>query len=927
MAGRNFAGAPGGGLSPGDGIGLRASGQLSRDFFEDSAFEMPPRSVPGLADSANEAAMIVAPALQLRALSLTERQVDAAWARGLAVGATCPPSRGNLSAPPIGSGRAYDTPAAAAAGALSLFGCEFGQASATAASLTDRDTRPSVAAAGWPPILGTCDAPLPSLPTLASAPSSVIASGRALAAPEPKYGSTGAFGGFSGLLELAGGLLTGEPRPMPLARAEPPAAPPPQLLRPQAQSFMRHQLPPPGTQLPNPPGHRLPQPRSAGELRNGQSAVMATKAGKSAAATPAQQRQMQAQAQARQQAHPQAHQQAYQQALAHQHAQAQAQMQMQQMQMAQQMQAQQQAQLNQQQQQMAQQMAQQMQLQQQEQQQQQQQQHAPMLGCGVPVVVPLGHGILQTICLPHATAVALGLPLGGAAGSYAMHTSGSSAAVGACGGCGGGGGACAHEECADRRRRERGSARRGSGGAYGGCAHGTCSDEACCGHGGAHGASVAQSLGSRRGSGGSPRNERAELWSGERRSRAVPAFASLGAYGEPARGAAGGGPAAPKFEKFESLLGARGSLVSLAEDQHSSRWIQQQLGTASATDVRALFDEVRPHTLRLVGDVFANYVLQKLLEVGSDEMVAELARAVRGCAVALALQMHSCRFLQKLLEVAALAQQLEIVAELAPSALRCVCDQNANHVVQKVIEQVPAERAELILAELSGHALSLSSHSYGCRVLQRALEYGSDAQRARILAELLPASASVLCADQYGNYVMQSVVQLCEPHARACVAAAVLERAREYATHKFASNVVEKVLQFGTEAQRDALVARLLGAPADGGALADVGVAFDAIDLLVRDAFGNYVLQRAVDVCSPAHRSLIALYAQSNLAALSTMTYGKHLLAKLDRLDRLETPRGRAAQFGGGGGGGHGGGHGEGSRGRREREGSARSSR
>jgi pumilio RNA-binding family len=277
--------------------------------------------------------------------------------------------------------------------------------------------------------------------------------------------------------------------------------------------------------------------------------------------------------------------------------------------------------------------------------------------------------------------------------------------------------------------------------------------------------------------------------------------------------------------------------------------------------------------------------------------------------------------------VAALAQQLEIVAELAPSALRCVCDQNANHVVQKVIEQVPAERAELILAELSGHALSLSSHSYGCRVLQRALEYGSDAQRACILAELLPASASVLCADQYGNYVMQSVVQLCEPHARACVAAAVLERAREYATHKFASNVVEKVLQFGTEAQRDALVARLLGAPADGGALADVGVAFDAIDLLVRDAFGNYVLQRAVDVCSPAHRSLIALYAQSNLAALSTMTYGKHLLAKLDRLDRLETPRGRAAQFGGGGGGGHGGGHGEGSRGRREREGSARSSR
>lgn len=53
--------------------------------------------------------------------------------------------------------------------------------------------------------------------------------------------------------------------------------------------------------------------------------------------------------------------------------------------------------------------------------------------------------------------------------------------------------------------------------------------------------------------------------------------------------------------------------------------------------------------------------------------------------------------------------------------------------------------------------------------------------------------------------------------------------------------------------------------------------------MLARDSFGNYVLQRAIEVCSAQQRQLIVQYAHGNLASLRKTTYGKHILQKLDK--------------------------------------------
>ena len=53
---------------------------------------------------------------------------------------------------------------------------------------------------------------------------------------------------------------------------------------------------------------------------------------------------------------------------------------------------------------------------------------------------------------------------------------------------------------------------------------------------------------------------------------------------------------------------------------------------------------------------------------------------------------------------------------------------------------------------------SLSTHPYGCRVIQRILEFCIPEQTAPILQEL-HANTEQLLQDQYGNYVVQHVLE------------------------------------------------------------------------------------------------------------------------------------------------------------------------
>ena len=139
-----------------------------------------------------------------------------------------------------------------------------------------------------------------------------------------------------------------------------------------------------------------------------------------------------------------------------------------------------------------------------------------------------------------------------------------------------------------------------------------------------------------------------------------------------------------------------------------------------------------------------------------------------------------------------------MVKELEKDVLKTVKDQNGNHVIQKVIDRVPMQ---YIMTEL---------HAEGPKLI----------------------------TDQYGNYVTQHVIEHGLPEDRAKIVALIKAQFLAFSKHKFASNVVEQCLKCSDDAQRRELVSVILAKNERGES---------NVMILLRDGYGNYVIQKMLD--------------------------------------------------------------------------------
>ncbi|RDX64117.1 Pumilio-like 1, partial [Mucuna pruriens] len=368
-----------------------------------------------------------------------------------------------------------------------------------------------------------------------------------------------------------------------------------------------------------------------------------------------------------------------------------------------------------------------------------------------------------------------------------------------------------------------------------------------------------------------------------------------------------------KTKCFE-LSEIAGHVVEFSADQYGSRFIQQKLETASMDEKNMVFHEIMPQALSLMTDVFGNYVIQKFFEHGTATQIRELAEQLTGHVLTLSLQMYGCRVIQKFyvmdcsllqssqsscyslwpqqvrcsitfaitvivvgiaaIEVVDMDQQTKMVTELDGQIMRCVRDQNGNHVIQKCIECVPEDAIHFIVSTFYDQVVTLSTHPYGCRVIQRVLEYCHDNKTQQIMMDEILQSVCMLAQDQYGNYVVQHVLEHGKPYERSAIIKELTGQIVQMSQQKFASNVIEKCLTFGTPTERQVLVNEMLGSTYEN----------EPLQVMMKDQFANYVVQKVLETCDDQQLELILNRIKVHLNALKKYTYGKHIVARVEKL-------------------------------------------
>jgi len=317
-------------------------------------------------------------------------------------------------------------------------------------------------------------------------------------------------------------------------------------------------------------------------------------------------------------------------------------------------------------------------------------------------------------------------------------------------------------------------------------------------------------------------------------------------------------------------------ISEIAQDQYGSRLIQQKLEVASEEEKQLAFKSVLQKMPQLTTDVFGNYVIQKFFEYGSPEQRRILAEQLVGQVLKLSLQMYGCRVVQKALDSVPIEQQVLLIGELKGHVIKCIEDQHGNHVVQKCIERLPTDRINFIVESFEGPSASrMAKHCYGCRVIQRLIEYCSSSQISPLLEEVLRCCTE-LATDQYGNYVVQHVMEhSTRPGDRAHIMLIVRKTILSLSCHKYASNVVEKALACGDYEERGLIIQAIIG---------ETGEQHPPLHTMMRDRFGNYIVQRTIALAQGPLRDELLWKLHEQMPVLKkSNTYGKHIISALER--------------------------------------------
>jgi hypothetical protein len=106
----------------------------------------------------------------------------------------------------------------------------------------------------------------------------------------------------------------------------------------------------------------------------------------------------------------------------------------------------------------------------------------------------------------------------------------------------------------------------------------------------------------------------------------------------------------------------------------------------------------------------------------------------------------------------------------------------------------------------------------------------------------------------------------------------------DFATHKFASNVVEKCLQYAHRRDKDEMIWTIINVTFDLNQPVDSKTGHCVLENMVRDPYANYVVQKVIEVSDERQRAAIVRYVRENIVQLRRYTYGKHIIVRLEKI-------------------------------------------
>ncbi|KAM0952886.1 putative armadillo-like helical, pumilio domain-containing protein [Dioscorea sansibarensis] len=325
-------------------------------------------------------------------------------------------------------------------------------------------------------------------------------------------------------------------------------------------------------------------------------------------------------------------------------------------------------------------------------------------------------------------------------------------------------------------------------------------------------------------------------------------------------------PAQPT--SYDQLMEIEGGIYLLAKDQHGCRFLQSKFDEGKS-QVDKIFNGIIDHVCELMLNQFGNYLMQKLLDVCTEEQRISLILVLRRCPyqlVRISLNIHGTRAIQKLIATLKTRQQIALViSALQVGFLELITDANGNHVIKCCLQYLGMENNKFIFDGAAQHCVEIATHQHGCCALLSCITASTGEHRMKLLS-VICVNGLLLAQDPYGNYVIQYVLDLKNPMIIAKLASQFEGNYVNLSIQKFSSNVVEKCFKVLSEDHQAKIILELLSVP--------------RFELLMQDPFANYVIQSALANSKGSLNTALVNAIRPHASDLRTNPYSKRIFSR-----------------------------------------------
>ena len=324
------------------------------------------------------------------------------------------------------------------------------------------------------------------------------------------------------------------------------------------------------------------------------------------------------------------------------------------------------------------------------------------------------------------------------------------------------------------------------------------------------------------------------------------------------------------------------NLTIFLKEQNKCRIVQEKLEEKKNDHnfIGKFFHNIESVLFEIINHQFGNYVIQKFFDIMINQknktLITSFFAKIQNELFKISVNSYGTRVFQKALEKLDESnyenfetEELNtIIHNLIEKHLFPLCfDKNGNHVFQKIIRLFPKTKNDFIYNQLNQSAIEICKLKQGATILQTALKYANESQKSSLLHTILD-DISTLINDEYGNYIIQFILDLKEKEYNEIIFTYITKNTLSLSKKKFSSNVIDKSI-----IQDDELSIKLIKHMIDSKVIPE----------MIKDQYGNYVIQKALTVTSGSIFMSIIKQIQPVVQTLKQSNIGRKIYEHLMR--------------------------------------------